>query len=276
MLRYVYICLFFLCFSGFTYSQEKHYPFGAGEDITYKVYYHLGFVWLSAAQVSFSVNDTLYHNKNKLCLKSQGASLSSYSWIFSVKDHFLSIVDKPSLQPLVYYRNTKEGSHSVNNRITFNSSQHKAFTFVNDSDTLPYHDTVHYKNYLRDVLTSVYYVRNIPFEKLEKGSIFNVKTIMDHKIVYIKVDYLGKEEITHKNKNKYWSYKIAAQTIEGSIFAKNQKLYVWISTDKNRIPLKISSEILVGSVEAYLDKVKNIHYPQSSIMKDFAIQKNHH
>jgi len=263
--------IFIFLFSSFSlFSQEnKKYPFVSGELINYDVYYHLGFIWLNAAQVSFSVKDTLYNGRKHFFFQSNGSSSSSYDWIFKVRDHFLSIADYKNLSPLLYIRDTKEGSHIVKNKYLFLHKKEKILSFINDNDTIPYKNTIPLSKDLRDVLTSTYFVRTIPFSLLKKGQSFSVKTLMSDKIINIKVDYLKKEKITHKNGKQYLCYKIATQTIEGSVFGKNQKLFVWISADKNQIPLKISGGILVGSVEVFLKDVEKMAYPKEVNTADF-------
>ena len=251
-------------------QENNKYPFVSGEHISYDVYYHLGFIWLNAAQVSFSVNDTLYNGKKRFCFRSDGNSSSSYDWIFKVRDHFLSITNYEDLSPLLYIRNTKEGSHIVKNKYLFLHKKKKILAFINDSDTLSYKNTLPLTKDLRDVLTSTYFVRTIPFNILKIGQSFSVKTLMSDKIININVKYLSKEKIKHKNGKQYWCHKIETQTISGSVFGKNQKLYVWISADKNQIPLKISGGILVGSVEVFLNSVKNMAYPKELNTADFS------
>ena len=250
-------------------QQKKTYPFKSGEVINYEVYYHLGFMWFNAAQVSFSVKDSLYKGKKYLCFQSNGRSKSSYDWIFKVRDHFLSLTDPESLNSFLYIRDTKEGSHLVKNKYIFSYKKKKIFASINDNDTIPYRNTIPLENNLRDVLTNTYFVRTIPFNLLKKNQVFFVKTLMSDKIINIRVKYLKTEEITHKNNKKYLCYKIATQTVEGSIFEKGQELFVWISADKNQIPIKISGDILVGSVEVYLNSVENMTYPKEINTADF-------
>ena len=92
---------------------------------------------------------------------------------------------------------------------------------------------------------------------------------MDNEFVEIKIIYLGEELLEHKNKQKYPTYKFTTKAVGGSVFDENSEIVVWVSKDKNRIPLKVQSEILVGSVVAYVFKVKNPKDKTSGIIKDF-------
>ena len=49
--------------------------------------------------------------------------------------------------------------------------------------------------------------------------------------------------------------------IPGRIFRKDSKLYLWITDDNNRIPVKAHVEVVVGSLTMDLTGAKGIKYP---------------
>ncbi len=94
--------------------------FAAGEKVTYDAVYHWGFIWLHAGEVSFSVQDTSFHGKDSYYFDAHGRSLTSYDWLYKVRDRFQSIALKEDMSSLWYSRNTKEASYHVNNEYTWN------------------------------------------------------------------------------------------------------------------------------------------------------------
>ena len=55
--------------------------FTQGEEMVYKIYYNLGFVWIAAGEVVFRVHEdkgNQYHNS------AVGRTLKSYDWIFKI------------------------------------------------------------------------------------------------------------------------------------------------------------------------------------------------
>ncbi|MCB0576838.1 MAG: DUF3108 domain-containing protein, partial [Saprospiraceae bacterium] len=64
--------------------------FQNGEQITYKIYYNLNFVWIPAGEVVFKIFDegSQYH------YQAIGTTYSSYEWFFTVRDEYNSWVDK--------------------------------------------------------------------------------------------------------------------------------------------------------------------------------------
>ena len=55
--------------------------------------------------------------------------------------------------------------------------------------------------------------------------------------------------------------KFSAMLIQGSVFKGGEKMFLWVTNDKNRIPVYIESPIIVGSVRATLIDIKGNRYP---------------
>jgi len=47
----------------------------------------------------------------------------------------------------------------------------------------------------------------------------------------------------------------------GRIFKEQESVTIWISNDKNRIPIRVQADVIVGSIKADLDNFKNLKYP---------------
>jgi hypothetical protein len=49
--------------------------------------------------------------------------------------------------------------------------------------------------------------------------------------------------------------------VEGTIFKGGEDLTVWVTADKNKIPVMAEAKILVGSVKAYLTSYEGLKLP---------------
>ena len=54
--------------------------------------------------------------------------------------------------------------------------------------------------------------------------------------------------------------------IQGTIFEGGEKMTVWVSDDKNHLPLRVNSPILVGSIKVDLIEYDNLRNPFSSLI----------
>jgi hypothetical protein len=58
----------------------------------------------------------------------------------------------------------------------------------------------------------------------------------------------------------YKTLQFSPQAVAGAVFNENTQMNVWVSDDRNRIPLLIESPISVGSVKIVLKSYKGLRY----------------
>jgi len=231
--------------------------FQGGEEITYKLYYNWGIMWLSAGEVTFKVNDmgSQYH------VAVAGRTYKSYEWFFKVRDYYDTYIDKNSLLPKTAIRNVREGKYRLYDEITFDQENKKASSLRGKTK-----DVATKKNYnlgecMHDMLSVIYYSRNIDFESYKEGEEFPVKIFMDKEVWPLNVKYKGKQSRKKvKGKGKFNTIKFSPQVVSGRVFKEGEEMMVYVSDDKNRIPLLIESPVSVGSVKAVLKNYKGLKY----------------
>jgi len=261
---------FLLLFNLSVKSQDlvRQFPvFKHGEKIRYDAVYNWGFIWINAGKVEFRVSETIYSGKPSFYFNAFGTSIPSYDWLFKVRDYFQSYADLNNLAPLYFDRNTYEGGYSVHNQYIFNYSDSLLYSQTRNSNKPYTEDTIKLQNDLYDVLSAVYYVRNIDFEKYKINDTIPVRTIIDNEIFDLYIRYLGKEVLKTHDKRKFKTLKFSALLVEGTIFSGGEDLFVWVSDDLNRIPILVEAKILIGSVKATLTGTENLKFPLSSEIK---------
>jgi len=235
--------------------------FQGGEEITYKLYYNLGIMWLSAGEVTFKVNDmgSQYH------VAVAGRTYKSYEWFFKVRDYYDTYIDKNSLLPKTAIRNVREGKYRLYDEITFDQENKKASSLRGKTK-----DVATKKNYnlgecMHDMLSVIYYSRNIDFESYKEGEEFPVKIFMDKEVWPLNVKYKGKQSRKKvKGKGRFNTIKFSPQVVSGRVFKEGEEMMVYVSDDKNRIPLLIESPVSVGSVKAVLKNYKGLKYDMTA------------
>jgi len=55
--------------------------------------------------------------------------------------------------------------------------------------------------------------------------------------------------------------KIIPQVISGRVFKDKEGVTLWVSNDRNHIPVSIKAELAVGSLKADLESFSNVKYP---------------
>ena len=268
--KYFIALLFVLTKTLVLHSQSlvEQFPvFDVGEKVTYDASYNWGFIWLNAGKVEFKVEEIEYNGLDAYHFKVYGTSIPSYDWLFKVRDYFYSYASKDELDPLYYSRNTSEGGYYVKNRFIFNYEDSLIYSKTENSNKPLTEDTLELNQKIYDLITAVYYIRNLDFNKYEINDTIPITTIIDNEIFDLYIRYLGKETIKTHNKQKFRTIKFSALLVEGTIFSGGEDLYVWVSDDLNRIPILVEAKILIGSVKATLNGTENLKFPLSAEIK---------
>lgn len=231
--------------------------FEDGEEIVYKIYYNWNFVWLAAGEVTFKVKDL----GNRYHLSAHGRTYKSYEWFFTVRDYYDTYIDKETLLPYISIRNVREGGYRLYDAVTFDPNRNVAIS--NRGKTREEAKPTEYSvdNCMHDILSIIYYTRNIDFNHLNAGAQLPIKIFMDKETWPLKVKYKGKEkEKKIKGQGKFRTHKFSPEVIVGEVFKEDSQMSVWVSDDQNKIPLLIESPVSVGSVKVVLKSYKGLKY----------------
>lgn len=234
----------------------RNYAFQSGEQISFTVFYNVIGLYVNAGTATFSVNSEKLNNEPVYHLVGEGSSNSRYDWIFKVRDKYESYIDTSNLQPIKFIRNVNEGGYKINENVSFNR---QANTATSEKGT------VKVPNCIQDVLSAIYYARNINFEKYKPEDKIPFTMFLDNEIFNLYIKYMGRETI----KTRYGTFraiKFKPLLVKGTLFEGGEKMTVWVSDDANHVPLRIESPIVVGSVKVDMMGYKNLRYPFSSLV----------
>jgi len=232
--------------------------FDHGEEITYKLYYNWNFVWMSAGEVTFRVKEMgdQYH------LSAHGATYKSYEWFFKVRDRYDTYVDKETLLPKVSIRDVQEGKFTLYDKVVFDQNARKARSLRGDNRREAKLHEYELGTCMHDILSIIYYTRNLDFEGMQPGQMVPIQIFMDKEVWPLKVTYKGtdgKKKI--KGQGHFDTILFSPDLIEGEYFKEGDEMRVWVSNDANRLPLLIESPVSVGSVKAVLKDYRGLRHP---------------
>ncbi len=239
--------------------------FRHGEEMVYKVFYNWNFIWMSAGEVVFKVEDLgdRYH------FSAHGGTYKGYDAFFKVRDKYDVYVDKTTLLPITSIREVNEGKYSLYDKLTFDRENGKVKSLrgkTKEVAELVEYDT---DSCIHDILSMVYCARNLSFDQMRPGQDFPIKIFIDKKTWPLKVNYKGKfPNKKIRGLGHFNTVALNPEVIKGYIFKESSNLTIWASDDKNRLPLMIESPISIGSVKVILKSYKGVRYPVSAKVKD--------
>lgn len=228
--------------------------FNPGEKITYKVVYNWNSLWLNAGEVTFSVSDAVFGSDKVYHVMGEGSTYKSYDWFYKVRDTYESYINQQTMRPVKFIRNVYEGGFTIYNNVTFKHDEGKA---ISTSGTFNIPDCT------QDVLSAVYYARNIDFNNHKVNDTIPLNLFLDDSLFHIYIRYLGKEQLKTTS-GTFNCIKFKPLLINGTIFRGGEKMTVWVTDDENKIPVLVESPIVVGFIRAELHKYSGLRNPMRS------------
>jgi hypothetical protein len=134
----------------------KNKAFTEGEVVKMTVYYSTMGAYIGAGEATFSTSLERLNGKPVYHVVGLGKSFSFFDNFFKVRDRYESFIDTSTMQPYRFVRDVNEGGHKIYNLVNFN---HIANTATSTNGIFPVSDC------MQDVMSAVYYARNIDFNK---------------------------------------------------------------------------------------------------------------
>ena len=241
--------------------------FTGGEELSYVISYNWFIVYTEVGEVKFSVEEDPIFGKPSLHLLGEGSTYKAWDLFFKVRDRYESWVDPGTLQPFYFKRHVREGNYKMDLEYTLNSKDTLAYSKYKSNDNPVEIDTLKVKPCIYDVITSLYYARNIDFSKYQINDTIPMRVLLDRQVYDLYFRYKGIERIKIRHVGEFECIKFSVLLVEGTVFHGGEDMQVWVTNDKNRIPVYLESPILVGSVKAYLNSYKGLRYPMTAKLK---------
>lgn len=250
-----------LCCLSFTSGKDdncglRNTAYKADEEVKMKVFYSAIGLYIGAGEAIFTAKLDRFSGKPVYHLVGEGKTYPAFDNFFKVRDRYESYIDTASLLPYKFVRNVDEGGYKSYNNVTFNQDANKAISTNGVFDVT---------NCIQDVVSMVYYVRNIDFDKYKANDKILFDMFLDDEVFHMYVRYLGKERIKTRY-GRFNAIKIKPLLLKGTIFEGGEKMTAWLSDDPNHLLLRVESPIAVGSIKVDMMSYKNLRHPLTSMI----------
>lgn len=236
-------------------NAQSESSFQSGEWLKFKLNYS---GWVKAGNATLEVKQSTFKNRAVCHVIGKGWTTGAIKWFFKVNDRYESYFDKASGRPYKFIRDINEGGHVKNRVIEFdyekktalvNDLRHKTKTIIPISSDI------------QDMVSAYYYLRDhYDTETIKVGHTVRLNMFFDNEIFGFKLKFLGRETIGTQFGNinclKFRPYVMA-----GRVFHEEESVTLWVSADKNKIPIKIKADLRVGSLRSDLVAFKGLKHP---------------
>lgn len=249
------LLLFAITFLSFhSIAQElpfvKESVFQPGEVLQYKLKY--GFITAAEGTLKVLESDLKFDGKPTYRLSVDGVTSGTFDVFYKIRDHYDSYIDQVNLKPYFYQENIREGGYRRQDKARFNQDDKKVIA-NKGTFTTPTKQTF-------DLVSSYYFARSLDISKMKQGDYVKLNYFLGDEISQLEIQYVGKEVIKTKL-GKIRCLKFSPSIKPGRIFRKDSRLYLWITDDGNRVPVKAEVDILVGSVVMEIKSAGGLKYP---------------
>lgn len=228
--------------------------FKEGEILTYRLHYGALNAGIAVLEVKPQVLDVsgrkVYH------IVANGYTNGAADWFFKVRDRYETYMDKDALVPWLFVRRVDEGGFKFSQDYIFNHYTKKVDVGNGEKFDVPVG--------IQDMVSAFYTARSLDLSNAKPGDIFSINSFVDKEIWPLKIKFIGRETIkTDIGKIKCLKFRPIVQ--KGRVFKKEEDLNVWISDDKNHIPIRAQADIIIGSVKMDITSTNNLFNPLSKV-----------
>ena len=177
------------------------------------------------------------------------SSAISADWIttfYPVRDYVRAELDDPeNFYPSNYRITTREGSHEKDREVQFSRAEGKAVYIDHLKGTKKKYKI---PEQVHDPLSAFFRIKGMP---LEVGRSVYINIFDSKKLWRVEVKVHRKERITVPA-GTFDTVMIQPMMKSEGIFDAKGNIYIWLTDDERRIPVKVRSKITIGSMTALL------------------------
>lgn len=240
-------------------SQLRYVPneaFGFGEKLEYKV----GYKFITAGTGYFQIApDPIYKNGRKCYdVRFLVKSLESLDWLYRVRDQYRTILDVGGIFPWEFQQQVREGNYKRDFKATFDQENNVAYANDKKYKTSPY---------VHDIVSAFFYVRTLDIRNMKKDSVFYLKNFWDDSTYTLGIVVKGRETI-EVDAGKFRCVVVEPLVVQGGLFQSEGNIFIWLSDDDRKIPVKVATRIPIGFVEAQLTHYSGLRGPLSAKLEN--------
>jgi hypothetical protein len=235
--------------------------FKQGEKLTFEINY--GFITAGTAEMMIAPNTVNINARPCYDITFTVNSSSAFTSVYRVNDYYKCYLDAQGLFPWRFEQHIKEGNYTRDFEALFDHVYKKVKTYTGEKDPKKFEGEFDIPQYVHDGISAFYYVRTQSFAGMKTGDVMKLQNFYNDKTYPLDVKYLGKETI-EVPAGEFSCIKVQPYFIEGGLFKSEGDITVWLTDDDRKMPVKVSSKIIIGSVDVDLTSYSGLAGPLNS------------
>lgn len=238
--------------------------FASGERLEYAVGYKVGMVNVDVATVRFDVTSGKVDGTECFHVRATGDVNKKYTWFYNLHDVYDTWLDKRDLRPLYFSNDLSEGDYRFKSSYVYNWDAMMVSTKARNLSrpdvrrkSFPLSEVSY------DAVSLFYNIRSVDVSVMTPGQPYPLEVVFADTVRNINYRFEGRRRLNVGGLGRIETlvFKCELADASGNSFDDGSEFTIWISDDKNRIPIAVDSPIKVGSVKVRLVAYRGLKFP---------------
>jgi hypothetical protein len=174
-----------------------------------------------------------------------------------VEDRYVTYIDAATIAPWKFEQHVREGSYRRDFIAEFDQRRNVAKTSEGTYPVPPY---------VHDILSAFYYARTIDYSPLKAGDQILLSNFSKDKTYDLVVRVLGRQQL-EVAAGTFNTVVIEPLVREGGLIKSEGRIVVWLTDDERKIPIRVNTKVVIGSIDTELKGYTGIRGPVRSRVK---------
>jgi hypothetical protein len=227
------------------FRQIPQTAFDVGERLVFDVDY--AFFTAGEAVMSIPAMDTIM-GRPAFHIVFTVNSTPTFSVIYKVDDRYETFLDKDGLFSWKFVQRIREGSYSRDFAAEFDPVANLARVEDKQYPIPPY---------VHDIVSAFYFARTLEYTGMRVGQKTIVENFYKDTTYPLAIKFLGHQRVS-VDAGEFDCLVVEPLIKEGGLFKSEGRVIIWLSNDKRKVPIKVSTKVIIGSIDAELREYSGI------------------
>lgn len=245
----------------------------AGERLEYRVSYRAKlFPNTEVATATVATELDTLGGRTVYRVAGRGRMMPSYRWFFDIDDRYTIWVDTATMRTQQFLAEIHEGSYEKWSRFRYDWERMQSVNTWSRRNGPERSRTIGLTPQSMDAISLFFNMRGVDESQFREGdpdSSGELEMMLEDTVRVLKYRFIGRETKRIGRLGRFRTLKFACQigTQDAFSFTDGSEFLIWISDDRNKVPLWLESPIRIGSVCAYLVAFDGLKFPAESKVK---------
>jgi hypothetical protein len=242
------------------YRTVPNNAFSFGERLSFEISY--GFITAAESFINISPAPVIINGRETFEVNFEVNSRSSFDIIYKVRDNYKTFIDTKGMFPWKFEQHVREQNYKRDVENYFLPDSQKVNQVVNYTERRSFQAP----KYVQDIFSAMYYVRTQDLRSKKDGDVITLETFDDDKHFPLTIRIVGREEVD-VSAGEFRTI-IVKPELQSGFTSKTSDIFVYLSDDDRKIPVKVKMNIVIGALVGELTEYSGLNGPLDAKIGD--------